>query len=240
MFKGRIADINVGFEEYYKLFHAYIPEFAAEFDKPDLVIEVTQKDIEEERAEELAAGGKDFPPGRFQMTRAFRKFGDAIPDFNAVVMHGCFVSVGDRGIAFIARSGTGKTTHMLLWQKLLGERLQIINGDKPIVRFIDGGLFGYGTPWNGKEHFFVNGRAPLTDICIIERGEKNETLPVSKDEGALALIQQVHTPRDPEQLTKTMQLVSRISEQCRFWKIRCNMDIEAAEVAYGKICGGYE
>ena len=38
---------------------------------------------------------------------------------------------------FCGSSGTGKTTHMLLWQKMLGDRFKFINGDKPIIRFID-------------------------------------------------------------------------------------------------------
>ncbi len=231
MFKARIADLNIKFIEHYENFHAYIPEFKAEFDKPDLIIEALQADIDAER--ELDGG--DLPPGRYQMIRAFRNLADALPDFDALVFHSVFVNVADRGIAFTARSGTGKSTHMLLWQQLLGEKMRVINGDKPIVRFVDGGLYGYGTPWNGKEHLYINDRAPLTDICVIERGEKNETFPISVEEGAIELMQQVHTPEDPVQLVKTMQLVDRIAKQCRFWKIRCNMDIEAAEVAYKTI-----
>ncbi len=233
MFKARIADINVKFIEQYDLFCFYMADFVAEFEKPDVVIEALQADID---AEKVFRGG-DFVPGRYQISKAFRKFADVLPDYDAVVFHSVFVSVEDRGIAFTARSGTGKSTHMLLWKELLGEKMTVINGDKPIIRFIDGDMFGYGTPWNGKEHLFTTGRAPLTDICIIERSDVNETLPMSVEEGAIELMQQIHTPEDPTQLMKTMQLADKIAKRCRFWKIRCNMDIEAAEVAYNAIFG---
>ncbi len=233
MFKGRIADINVLFEERYNLYEHYIPEFSAVFEKPDVVVSVFEDDIEAERK---VSEKRNCPPGQYQMDRAFRKFADSLPDFEAILFHSVFVSVGDKGIAFTARSGTGKSTHMLLWKQLLGDKMTIINGDKPIVRFIDDGLYGYGTPWNGKEHLYTMGRAPLTDICVIERSKTNEVVPMSLTEGAMELMQQIHTPEDPVQLVKTMQLADRVAKQCRFWKIRCNMDIEAAEVAYKAIC----
>lgn len=237
MFKSRIADLNIGFVEYYDLFHAYVPDFAAEFEKPDLVIESLLPDINAERDLHLAAGERELAPGRYQMVRAFRKLADALPDFDAVVFHSCFIQTANHGVAFTARSGTGKTTHMLLWQRLLGDRMRIINGDKPIVRFVDGGLYGYGTPWNGKEHYYQKDRAPLTDICVIERSPVNETVEISREEGALVLLSQVHSPVDAVQLDKTLALVNRIAENCRFWKIRCNMELEAAEVAYNAIVG---
>ncbi len=234
MFKCRMADLNIQFEEYYALFHGYIPDFAADFETPDLIVEALLADIEAEKL----VNKEILPPGRHQMNRAFRKLADRLPDFDALVFHSVFISVADRGIAFTARSGTGKSTHMFLWKQLLDDKMTVINGDKPIVRFIDGGFYGYGTPWNGKERLYTKGRAPLTDICVIERSEVNEVVPMSLDEGAIELMQQVHTPEDPVQLVKTMQLADRIARQCRFWRIRCNMDIEAAEVAYNTIVLG--
>ena len=42
------------------------------------------------------------------------------------------ISFDGQGIAFAAPSGTGKTTHIKLWQRLYGDRVEIINGDKPL------------------------------------------------------------------------------------------------------------
>ena len=67
----------------------------------------------------------------------FRAFAEQLPHYNAFVLHSATFDVSGVGVAFAAHSGTGKTTHMMLWQKLLGERMTIVNGDKPIVRFFD-------------------------------------------------------------------------------------------------------
>ena len=44
-------------------------------------------------------------------------------------------------------------------------------------------------------------------------------------------------PFDPVMRIKTIALVYRIVEKVKFWKIKCNMDIEAAEVSYSAIFG---
>ena len=55
------------------------------------------------------------------------------------------------------------------WLDKFGDRAFIINGDKPIVRKTDEGIFVFGTPWCGKEGFNENIRVKLKSICILER-----------------------------------------------------------------------
>ncbi len=231
VFKARIADFNVLFKEHYNLLYLNIGDFAAEFETPDITVVTTLEDIvEEERTSDTPRR-----PYKHELSRAFRNFAEQLPDHGACVFHSCFIEVDGRGIAFSARSGTGKTTHMGLWQKMLGERMKIVNGDKPIVRFLDGVPYGYGTPWRGKEGLGGKERAPLTDICIIERAAENETLPVSPEEGMLLLVQQIYMPKTSEGIAKTMDIISRLTEKCRFWRIRCNMEPDAALTAYNAI-----
>lgn len=233
MFKARIADFNILFDEYYNYFWYVLGGFEAEFDSPDITITTTLEDIEEEK-KTSENPEKSF---RCEVANAFRKLATVLPEYDACVFHSCFIKAEDKGIAFSARSGTGKTTHMRLWQEMLGDKMEIVNGDKPIVRIIDGDLFGYGTPWCGKERLGGTGRAPLTDICIIERSETNETIPVSKDEGMLLLVQQIYMPKEIETIAKTMEIINKITEKCNFWKIRCNMEPDAAITAYNAIFG---
>lgn len=166
------------------------------------------------------------------------KLAEWLPLHNAFVLHSAVFDVDGTGIALAAHSGTGKTTHMLLWQKLLGERLKIVNGDKPIIRFFDDEPetpYAYGTPWNGKEHLGCNMRTPLKNICFIERAENNSCEEISKTEAADLLFNQVYMPKDPQAAINTLQLINRLISCCKLWKIKCNMDIEAAETAYRKI-----
>ena len=41
---------------------------------------------------------------------------------------------------FTAQSGTGKSTHIKLWKKHFGKDVDIVNGDKPIVRVFNDGI----------------------------------------------------------------------------------------------------
>lgn len=157
---------------------------------------------------------------------------------NAFVLHSACFDVDGVGVAFAAHSGTGKTTHMNLWKKLLGNRMIVVNGDKPIVRFFDNEPdipYAYGTPWNGKEHMGCNMRTKLKHICFIERSQTNYTEKIDKAEIVDRIFNQVYIPKDPVAVMNTMQLIDRLLSQCNLWKIHCNMDIEAAEVAYKTI-----
>ena len=168
----------------------------------------------------------------------YRKLAEWLPLHNAFVLHSAVFDVDGTGIALAAHSGTGKTTHMLLWQKLIGDRLKIVNGDKPIVRFFDDEPetpYAYGTPWNGKEHLGCNMRTPLKHICFIERAEKNSCEEMTKTEAVDLLFNQVYMPKDPQAAINTLQLINRLISCCKLWKIKCNMDIEAAQTAYNKI-----
>ena len=89
----------------------------------------------------------------------------------------------------------------------------------------------------GKEWLGCNKKAPLTDVCKIERSKINKTEPMSKEEGILLLMQQIYMPYDPQMRLKTIDLIYKVAEKVNFWKIRCNMDIEAAEISYKAIFG---
>ena len=161
--------------------------------------------------------------------------------------------LGD-GKYHIACGVTGKTTQMLNWQKLLDDRMTIVNGDKPIIRFFDkdfceekgldfpdgaieGVPYAYGTPWRGKEDFGSNGRTPLKHICFIERSDKNFVTKIDKEDAVERIMKQVYIPKDPKALKKTLELVNRLINTCELWIIHCNMEPESAKIAYETIIG---
>lgn len=65
-------------------------------------------------------------------------------------MHGAVVAWKDQGYLFTAPSGTGKSTHLALWKKYLGDQAEVINGDKPFLKVMEDEVWVYGTPWAGK------------------------------------------------------------------------------------------
>jgi len=173
-----------------------------------------------------------------EMLIIHHKLAEWLPLHNAFVLHSACFDIDGVGIAFTAHSGTGKTTHMNLWQKLLGDKMVIVNGDKPIVRFFDDepeAPYAYGTPWCGKEQLGCNMRTKLQHICFIERSETNFVEPMEKADAIERIFNQVYKPSDPVAVMKTMQLIDRLLSCCKLWTIHCNMEDEAAEVAYNTI-----
>ena len=69
----------------------------------------------------------------------------------------------------LAVSGTGKSTHTGLWKKYYGAQVEILNDDKPAIRFEDGLPYLYGTTWSGKQEreWNQNASAPLRAIFFL-------------------------------------------------------------------------
>ena len=235
----RLADLAVRFCAVQKEFAFRMHRFTDVFETPDITVTVLPEDVAAERALDSEYGGK-LPDPYYEETAAFRKLGEQLPHFSVAVFHCAMIDVAGRGVAFAARSGTGKTTHMNLWQQLLGDRMTVVNGDKPFVRVADGDVTGYGSPWRGKENLGGHDQTALTDICRIVRSETNETVPLSKQEAVDLLLGQIYMPQDPAARAKTLAMIEKLADSVRAWEIRCNMDPAAAEVAYRAVFGDGE
>lgn len=237
--KCKIADFNVSIESDIKHLKEMLSEYHYDFDKEDVFLSISDKDIEFEK--NIYNDEKSILYlTTFKKAALFRNFGEQLPIRNAFVLHSACFDVDGVGVAFAAHSGTGKTTHMNLWQKLLGEKMVVVNGDKPIVRFFDNEPetpYAYGTYWNGKEHLGCNMRTKLQHICFIERSETNFVERMEKADIIDRIIKQIYKPADPIALIKTMDLIDRLLSCCKLWVIHCNMEDEAAEVAYNTIFG---
>ena len=96
-----------------------------------------------------------------------------------VLIHASLVREKDYGYAFIAKSGTGKSTQVSLWLRYI-EGCDLMNDDNPIIRMIDGVSYIYGSPWSGKTPCYRKVKARLGAITRIARASENsiERLPV--------------------------------------------------------------
>lgn len=205
-------------------------------DSPDYSFTVT----DDEMAEDISKLGSEQFKSRVLGIAIHRKIAEWLPQNGAFLLHSACFEVNGSGVAFAAHSGTGKTTHMLLWQRLLGEKMTVVNGDKPIIRYFENEPqvpYAYGTPWNGKERLGCNMRTPLRHICFIERSDKNYCEPITKSEAINPILNQVYMPKNPVAMSQTLALTDRLLSDCRLWRIHCNMEPEAAEVSYKTIFG---
>lgn len=158
-------------------------------------------------------------------------------NFQGFQLHASTVVHEEKAYLFSAESGTGKSTHTRLWLKLLGDKAFILNDDKPALRLIDGEWYAFGTPWSGKHDISVNKGVPIAGICMLERGEKNEIVPYYGKDAIFELFLQTNRPKATGYRIKLLELMDDLFKQIPIWKMKCNMELEAAEMAYEIMSG---
>ncbi len=203
-------------------------------ENPQVTFEITSQDIEYEISN---INGKCTRLNA-ELSAMLRKFSMWTLANDAFYLHSALIDVDGVGVAFAAPSGTGKTTHMRLWGELLGDKMRIINGDKPIARFFYDKQYpiGYGLPWCGKERYEINDKVEIKHFCFIERSETNSCEKVVASEYLNLFFKQILLQRNnPAAVAKTLNLADKFLKNVSIWKIKCNMDISAAEVAYNTI-----
>jgi hypothetical protein len=180
--------------------------------------------------------GYDANTGEYMSTAA--NFYKKLLDFEGMMLHSSTVVVDGRAYCFTADSGTGKSTHTELWLKLFGERAYILNDDKPALRREDGVWYAYGTPWSGKHDISVDEKVPVAGIACLSRAPENGIEPFSGAAAIGAIFKQLNRPRDPESRVKLLELLDKLIREVPVWQLHCNMDIEAAQVAYAAMSKG--
>lgn len=236
-----MADRVMEITSIYDKVHNYCKGY--ETDEPvDFSVAITLNDIDFEKektySEYTYEGLKapNFPDDLLEITAVYRKIGEKMPDYDTVIFHGSSISVDGQGYLFTAKSGTGKSTHTKLWRELLKDKAIMINDDKPLIHIGDKVTI-YGTPYNGKHRIGNNISAPLKAICILKRAEENHIKRISKTQAYAMILQQVYRPYDKIQLAKTLKLVDKMVDKVEFYELACNMDIQAAEIAYNTMKG---
>lgn len=228
MFVICLAELNIAIENKYDYIKAMCRDYITDH-KADFCVSASDEEIQ---AEDKGTG---FDKGYLESLAIYRKIAEKVIKYNAFLLHGVVVEVNQCGVAFLARSGVGKSTHARLWQELLKDNLTVVNGDKPLIRLIDGKTFAYGTAWAGKENIHTNTKTELKKMCFIERSADNECIKLEKKVVFKKLIAQIYRPTSTELFLKTLEFITEVIENTEFYLIKCNTDISAAMVAYERV-----
>lgn len=230
---GQVIGVSALYEQTRTFCKNYLTDAPASFE-----VAVTPADIAYERqrsarADELeGAAVREHADPYLETLAVYRKLAQLLVQDDILLMHGAVVAVDGQAYLFTAKSGTGKTTHTRLWMQQFGDRAVMVNGDKPLLHITSEGVTVYGTPWDGKEHLSTNTSCPLKALCILTRSETNHIERISKKEALPMLCQQSYRPAQPAALRKTLALVDLLSSSVPLYRLGCNMEPEAALVAY--------
>lgn len=250
-FRMKIADVLMDVSSQYEMLAEYCRDYMVE-DSAEEVSErlvLTMEDIEKERTiaeksgEPVSTLGSQqnmpqYSPQYLETLAALRKIADFMPEKDCFLMHGAVVAWKNQGYIFTAPSGTGKSTHLALWKKYLGDQAEVINGDKPILKVTEDEVWVYGTPWAGKEQWQVNKKVALKGICFLERGEKNSIQKIDSFSALPFLMRQVYFTDAPQSAGKTMELLDQMLKIVPLYKMKCDISKEAFECSFGAMTFG--
>ena len=158
-------------------------------------------------------------------------FADRLVYLGGLVLHSSALAFDGNGIAFSAPSGTGKSTHTGLWQQLYGDRVVILNDDKPAIRWDDAGQpVLYGTPWSGKTDRNVNACAPLRALVFLEQQPCNTIRRLTAAEAMLRLTRELLLPYYDESLgRRALNTAVNLLQEVPVFLLGCTPDAEAVE-----------
>lgn len=224
----KIAGIPVGIDARFEYTEKYVSEFVCD-EEPVFTVSATDAEIEEE----LRTSGIQVEYQYAEHVVMYRKIAERLCDFSAIVFHGAILECDGLAYAVTAHSGVGKTTHTRLWLQEFGDRVKILNGDKPIFRVIDGVTYACSTPWRGKEGYGYNNMLPLGGIAFLSRGARNLAKRSTPDEVSMRLMNQIYLSKtNVLSISRSMRIADEILSSVPLYSFECNMDPEAAHVAY--------
>lgn len=167
-----------------------------------------------------------------------RKIAERIPKYDRFLMHGATISFEGKAYMFTALSGTGKSTHIKLWKRYLGKKVQIVNGDKPFIWVKDENKVQvYGSPWAGKENWHRNTSAPLEGICFLKRGSKNRVRRIEARDSPSLLFKQVYMPTNAAAAGKTLELLDAMLKTVPLYILECDISEGAVKTSFEALTG---
>jgi hypothetical protein len=198
---------------------------------PDIIIDLNRNYIEN-----LNRDNAHLSYNECEYMSAGAQFYTQLIRYNGFLIHSSALAYENKAYLFSAPSGTGKSTHALLWKKVFGEENVIsINDDKPALRLIDGKYFVFGTPFSGKTDQNENMCVPIQGICILNRAEENSIQPITAREALVPLLNQTIRPTEKIGMEKLLTLLDLLIQTVPIYKMGCNISLEAPKIAYASM-----
>lgn len=136
---------------------------------------------------------------------------------------------------FMAKSGTGKSTHSSLWLKHISDT-ELMNDDNPAIRIIGGKAYIYGTPWSGKTPCYRNIRAALGAVTRIERAQENSIERLKPAQAFASLLPACSSMKwDSTIYNNICDTLTQLIEAVPVYTLHCLPDKEAALICHKEI-----
>ena len=228
-----IADLRISIKNRCKYTEVFCEKYlsADQISPFDLEVSVTREEFYEEKKI-----SSEYSDGYIENICLYREICRRLPSLNRMLLHAAILEYEGGAYAFLGRSGTGKSTHTGLWLKHVGGS-KIVNGDKPILEYKNGGFIAYGTPWMGKEGLGYNTSAPLKGLCFLEQAKENSVVKLTSKEAASRIFTQILFPEDETNVTRTLELTDKLVTEIPCYLLKCDVSEEAVQKSFEALTG---
>jgi hypothetical protein len=136
-----------------------------------------------------------------------------------------------RGHLFLGHSGAGKSTAARIWQN--EPDAQILSDDRIILRLHGSEIWIYGTPWHGDAGIASPSCAPLSQLYLLQHGEKTELVRMTRARAAAELMARSFVPQYSAQAIQfSMGFIERVACEVPCHLLRFLPDRSVVEAAY--------
>lgn len=151
--------------------------------------------------------------------------------FGRIAIHSASILYNNKVWLFAAKSGTGKSTHVKMWDKKLYPH-EGYNGDL-VVCYLEGDkIIAANVPWSGTSNIYSNQKAIAGGILFLKRDAENKVCTVSEDEACIQIVSSCLTPTwNRELFEQNMNTVEAIVKKINYGILFCRPDEEAARVS---------
>ncbi|NPD92312.1 hypothetical protein [Xylanibacter muris] len=151
---------------------------------------------------------------------------------DTLLIHASCVRNNGKAFPFIAKSGTGKSTHSNLWMNYIPDT-DLINDDNPIIRIINDTPYLYGSPWSGKTPCYRNVKVPLGAITRIERAPANSIEKQPVLQAMASIMPSCSSMKWDLQINNNIcDTLTKLLATIPVFTLRCLPDREAAELCH--------
>ena len=231
----RIAETNIGICSIFDTHRSFCRDYTADFEgEPDLMIHITMENIENEMGYYTSYTPT---PEAASLSFIYRTLAKYIIQKGGFMMHGAVIEYDGYAYAFTAPSGTGKSTHIKNWRRLLGDKIDIVNGDKPLIIRKNGKFYACGTPWAGKEGWQRNVCVPMGGICRVHRGSENTIKKAEPSRTAEIVLSATLVPEETELLLMLLDSIDTFSAAIPSFELYCTAERDSAIVSFEAMTG---
>lgn len=148
--------------------------------------------------------------------------------YATLLVHASVIAHDGGAYMFLGRSGTGKSTHSRLWLEHIDDTY-LLNDDNPVIRYIDGDVMIYGSPWSGKTPCYNNESMPLKAVVRLSQAPYNKIVRQSPLHSFASLMPACSCMRwDGKSVFALHKTVEKVIGVVPCWYLECLPDKDAA------------